>query len=596
MLDEQIAEKHRREALKEKNRQRELQEEREQFRRAPPAAAAPPREAPAPREAPWAPAGAPGWMPYQAPQFSVSPTPAVPFALKIPPPPQQQQPSFLQQLHQQLLYQPLMQLPSLLAQPPQQQLPQLPALPKRSFWEVPSFHVAPARNPRAALPSLSPQRAESVESFRPPAVEVKRPSASESPRRRRQSGPLIDLEAEWRAWEARQVQLPGPPAAGPGTESSRESPVPDQVEKSSSEQSQTSLGAPRITRIVQVPETVVAPPATVVPLVPPARRAAESYGAGKLMEELQKVKRSWSDEREELRAEAEALKRQALKLQTQQVALPSPRMQFSGQSAAPVAFAAPNERLRVATLGQRRRAEALPLITLQEFRGTLRCLDAGGASLFLVEPEERYARDAVGSPSAAGPLPEGPAPEKCAQCQRPLAIDSNFCGSCGTNQKGSKKEDERTPGVKAESKGKLPEEASAGGSQMESTMKSAGKEEAEMSQFMSSLQYSDSSGRTPVADARTQRRPSQGFGKVVDLGAELKQSAGFEEKLSGQVSPGRTQDFLISALLNEETANPGGGPGKPPLAPGAKPKMPKAETTEEERSATPEGQAMKAMS
>eukprot|EP00913_Durusdinium_trenchii_P030485 g28556.t1 len=63
--------------------------------------------------------------------------------------------------------------------------PQLPALPKRSFWEVPSFHVAPARNPRAALPSLSPQRAESVESFRPPAVEVKRPSASESPRRRR---------------------------------------------------------------------------------------------------------------------------------------------------------------------------------------------------------------------------------------------------------------------------------------------------------------------------------------------------------------------------------------------------------------------------
>eukprot|EP00913_Durusdinium_trenchii_P034176 g31984.t1 len=171
------------------------------------------------------------------------------------------------------------------------------------------------------------------------------------------------------------------------------------------------------------------------------------YGAGKLMEELQKVKRSWSDEREELRAEAEALKRQALKLQTQQVALPSPRMQFSGQSAAPVAFAAPNERLRVATLGQRRRAEALPLITLQEFRGTLRCLDAGGASLFLVEPEERYARDAVGSPSAAGPLPEGPAPEKCAQCQRPLAIDSNFCGSCGTNQKGSKKEDERTGDV-----------------------------------------------------------------------------------------------------------------------------------------------------
>eukprot|EP00438_Fugacium_kawagutii_P008170 Skav214664 [mRNA] locus=scaffold923:151636:155340:+ [translate_table: standard] len=60
---------------------------------------------------------------------------------------------------------------------------------------------------------------------------------------------------------------------------------------------------------------------------------------------------------------------------------------------------------------------------------------------------------------------------------------------------------------------------------MENTMKSAGKEEdAEMSQFLSSLQYTDSSGRTPstVTDGRTQRRPSQGFGKVVDLGAELK--------------------------------------------------------------------------
>ena len=36
------------------------------------------------------------------------------------------------------------------------------------------------------------------------------------------------------------------------------------------------------------------------------------------MEELQKVKRSWTEERQELHAEAEALRRQALKLQSEQ--------------------------------------------------------------------------------------------------------------------------------------------------------------------------------------------------------------------------------------------------------------------------------------
>ena len=98
-----------------------------------------------------------------------------------------------------------------------------------------------------------------------------------------------------------------------------------------------------------------------------------------------------------------------------------------------------------------------------------------------------------------------------------------------------------------------------------------------MSQFLSSLQYSDSS-RTPSADRQA------GFGKVVDL-AELKtglESAGwpnentFKSSTTVQektpISPGRTQvrssllrallalkspafkeDFLISALLNEET-------------------------------------------
>eukprot|EP00435_Cladocopium_sp_Y103_P007037 s3961_g2.t1 len=259
MLDEQIAEKHRREALKEKARQRELEEERQQFR---------PKNEPqsqAPQQ-PWQP-----YQPYEPPppaaaqqQFSVSPPAAArPLAFNMAQAarlvawvaleegamevlreaqvaPQQMQPSFLQQLHQQLLYQPLMQLPSLLAQPPQQQLPQLPPLPKHSFWEVPSFQLP--QLPPAALPSLPPQRAESVDSFRR-EVEVassvhgsKRPSASESPRRARRRGAVVDIEAEWREWDARQAMRPQ--ISGTATESSRESPVP--MEKVKSDHSSAS--------------------------------------------------------------------------------------------------------------------------------------------------------------------------------------------------------------------------------------------------------------------------------------------------------------------------------------------------------------------
>lgn len=601
MLDEQIAEKHRRE---EKVRQRELEEERQQFR---------PKNEPqsqAPQQ-PWQP-----YQPYEPPppaqqQFSVSPPAAArPFAFNMAQAaraqaPQQMQPSFLQQLHQQLLYQPLMQLPSLLAQPPQQQLPQLPPLPKHSFWEVPSFQLP--QLPPAALPSLQ-QRAESVDSFRREVASSahgsKRPSASESPRRARRRGAVVDIEAEWREWDARH-QAMRPQISGTATESSRESPVP--MEKVKSDQSSGAGIPPKAPSVLEVP---YAPP-RVVPIVPPARKFAESYGAGKLMEELQKVKRSWNDERDQLRAESEALKRQALKLQTEQVAIPSA---LAGGAFPPkVDIFSPLRTGALQQTGAARRRDLLPLITLQEIKGTLRCLDAGGASLFLLEPEEPAERpEPAVSPTKAGPLPEGAAAEKCAGCDNALAVDANFCGSCGTQRKElRKKEDARSPGAAAPSAPSapaLPAEAAGkgkedAGSHMESTMKSAGKEEdAEMSQFLSSLQYSDSSGRTPstVTDGRTQRRPSQGFGKVVDLGAELK-STGFEGE-KGPGSPGRTQDFLISALLNEETAHPGhndGSHGKPPLAPGAKPSVRSvAETVVEEdgRSVTPEGQAVKAMS
>jgi len=624
MLDEQIAEKHRREALKDKARKRELEEEREQFRpKKEPSSQATPKQ----DYAQWQP-----YQPYQppapqAPQFSVSPPAgagagARPHAFNMAQAaragttqPQMQQPSFLQQLHQQLLYQPLMQLPGLLAQPVQQQLPQLPALPKRSFWEVPSFQVPPRP---AALPSL-PQRAESVDSFRrdaevPQPGGFKRPSASESPRRRRPNSgaPLIDIEAEWRAWEAQHQAARH--ISGAVTESSRESPVPmEKVEKSSSEQSGAGAGVavhvPPVSRSSM--EVPYAPP-RVIPIVPPARTLAESYGAGKLMEELQKVKRSWNDEREQLRAESEALKRQALRLQTEQVAIPS--YGLAGGIPPKVDIFSPMRTGALQQLPTTRRRDVLPVITLQEIKGTLRCLDAGGASLFLLEPEERA--EVAGSPiTKAGPLPEGATSEKCAGCDNAMAVDANFCGSCGTQRKELGKP-ARTPAAAeiveetaaTEAGGKVEKAQEDAGSRMENTMKSVGKEEdTEVSQFFSSLQYSDSSGRTPttVADGRTQRRPSQGFGKVVDLGAELK-STDFEgEKLPQQpVSHGRTQDFLISALLNEETSHPGHegvAHGKPPLAPGGKPVRAASVSAssggeEPPFSSIPEGQALKAMS
>ncbi|CAL1138267.1 unnamed protein product [Cladocopium goreaui] len=108
-----------------------------------------------------------------------------------------------------------------------------------------------------------------------------------------------------------------------------------------------------------------------------------------------------------------------------------------------------------------------------------------------------------------------------------LAVDANFCGSCGTQRKElRKKEDARSPGAaapsapSAPSAAALPAEAAGkgkedAGSHMESTMKSAGKEEdAEMSQFLSSLQYSDSSGRTPstVTDGRGESKESKWCG------------------------------------------------------------------------------------
>ncbi|CAJ1357834.1 unnamed protein product [Effrenium voratum] len=163
LLDEQIAEKERRKAQKEQERVREKQEEREQFR--------------TPHAAQVQPASYHMQRPPEPAQFSVSPN-AVPFAINLQAAPAPAQPSFLQQLQQQLLYQPLLQLPSLLSQPPQQQLPQLPALPKRSFWEVPSFDVS-VRNPHAVLPSLPPKapRAESVDSRRD-AIASRMPSSA----------------------------------------------------------------------------------------------------------------------------------------------------------------------------------------------------------------------------------------------------------------------------------------------------------------------------------------------------------------------------------------------------------------------------------
>jgi len=661
MLDEQIAERDIRRANQAKARQRELQEERDQFQPKPQQLHA----APAPM-----PQHLPGEMqqqqqqlqqllqqqlqqpPPQAmqPQFSVSP-PAwnaprpmafnpLPQAVLKPPP---QQPSFLQQLQHQFLYQPLLQLPGLLSQPPQQQLPQLPSLPKRSFWEVPSFDAAssPVRGAHSEVaPSLSPPkrppRAESVDSWQPPLAR-REASFSEPPRReprRRSSAALIDIDAEWRAWEAKMNKVhPVSEMQGRVTVGSDTGSAPREASRAqvpAEKPNQEKSGRPKASSSKLEEASAPQPPAPVwsPPAVPPARRFEDlgAINASRLLDDLYKVKRSWSDERDGLRSQAEALRRQAMKLQSEEIVLPSPRSPVRlGGRLQRLPDAAPSQ---PATMGYRRQlAEPLPALMLPEFKASLRCLDGGAATLFLADPEEAagasYVEEAPAESSgmplktAAGRLPKGLSVDEPVlsekSSQMDLRKDANLgvgCeGSVGSQPKASAsdKKVEETGTARTEGKSEPPaakkEDANPPGGEWENTLKSPGQAErdSDISQLFTSLQYSDSDGsRSQVPDS-TQRRPSQAsLAKVVDLGAELKSDLQPrpEDRLPDPVSPGRTQDFLISALLAEDgTGATPSVPGKPPLPPGtARPtKAPEASVSAGTgMEAVPEGEALKA--
>ncbi|CAE7628728.1 unnamed protein product, partial [Symbiodinium sp. CCMP2456] len=241
--------------------------------------------------------------------------------------------------------------------------------------------------------------------------------------------------------------------------------------------------------------------------------------------------------------------------------------------------------------------------------------EAAGASYV-----EEAAGESSGLPlkTAAGRLPKGlPVEEPVLSeksSQMDLRKDENLgvgCeGSVGSQSKASvsEKKVEAIDAARTEGKSQPPaskkEDAHPPGGEWENTLKSPGQAErdSDISQLFTSLQqYSDSDGsRSQVPDS-TQRRPSQAsLAKVVDLQAELKSDLQPrpEDRLPDPVSPGRTQDFLISALLAEDgTGATASVPGKPPLPPGtARPaKAPDASAAAGTgMEAVPEGEALKA--
>lgn len=409
------------------------------------------------------------------------------------------------------------------------------------------------------------------------------------------------------------------PREAPRAQVSAEKPNPEKSGRSKASSSKLEEAA-----APQPPAPVWSPPA-----VPPARRFEDlgAINASRLLDDLYKVKRSWSDERDGLRSQAEALRRQAMKLQSEEIVLPSPR--------SPVRLGGRSQRLpdagpavQPATMGYRRQlAEPLPALMLPEFKASLRCLDGGAATLFLADPEEAagasYVEEAPGESSgmplktAAGRLPKGLSVDEPVLSEKSSQMDlrkedspgAGGEGSVGSQPKAclSDKKVEATDTARTKGTSEPPaskkEDANPPGGEWENTLKSPGQAErdSDISQLFTSLQYSDSDGsRSQVPDS-TQRRPSQAsLAKVVDLQAELKSDLQPrpEDRLPDPVSPGRTQDFLISALLVEDgTGATASVPGKPPLAPGtARPsKAPEASaTTGTGMEAVPEGEALKA--
>lgn len=322
--------------------------------------------------------------------------------------------AFLQQLHQEMLNQPVMQLPSLLAQPLQPQLPKLPALPSAKAmlqtWEAPP---RPASLPPALMSRQTPTVPESdlggdldaklrrevpkqlAFSALPEEAAAERLSSKQKKEKGRRASNLIDIDAEWKQWESKRnnnhpLQPPGwrgavsPQSrrpflesavaeAGEGSEASTRvtaapspepaalSPEPSlsqasgnvAVSNSYRERPSQSMVPEGVKRsfvpsplppsegIRRSPVPSPLPPPSAVWVQPPRRSSVagiediRAMAASNLVNDLHKVKRSWLDERMELRSQCDALKKEATRLRAENVTLPTRGDRHGGVSSGP---------------------------------------------------------------------------------------------------------------------------------------------------------------------------------------------------------------------------------------------------------------------
>jgi len=635
LLDEQIAEKQQRRAAREaaKDRNAAARQEQELYAAAQQQAqqqeSVPFPQSQVGQQLPQVPllpvASQPMWG--QAPAFKQLLQPQIP----------QQQP-FFQQLQNQLLQQPVMQLPSLLAMPIGQQLPPLPTMPakpKFNPWEAPRIDLSNPSPQMAWQPAVqvAPQKAK-----RRPEVDIENEwedwklrreapkplafgSASENEaaapsKLKKRPSKLIDIDAEWKSWEDKRKQdhPQGPPigfresvspnSKKPFVESSLEKAAAAAASGVAAGQDvSVTSPSPKInsTSPAQEASPIQSPPPPLASVwAQPPRKGLEDMRAlveKNLVDDLQKVKRNWFDERDQLHWQAEALKKQASRLRAEQASIPSPSPlgRLQGVPYASRLQSAPERAIqrRIEAAGQRlvtsdvdclepapytrpRAPEAFWLLSPTSLenaapsQGLVQNLPLdtgeGGASHFLADPVAEF----------SGTLPE--ASSFLAEPDEKVAWKG---GGAGSPKKGvvaapPKALKPSSPGSPAISPKKEGSSSGQSPAALEVTLSSPAKgglTGTEVSDLLGSLQYSDSeSGQTLYGDAQAS------LGKVIDLGAELRKSSpGDGEDKHGEQKgkAGRTQDFLRSALIPEEG---GGGcsaaAGRPPLAPGKPSKAP----------------------
>jgi len=635
LLDEQIAEKQQRRAAKEaaKDRNAVARQEKELY-----AAVQQQVQVQQEQSVPF-PQSQVGQQLRQVPLLPIASQPIwgqVP-AFKQPQPQILQQQPFFQQLQNQLLQQPVMQLPSLLAMPIGQQLPPLPAMPaKHQFnpWEAPRIDLSnPSPPPQLAWqPAVqaAPQKAK-----RRPEVDIENEwedwklrreapkplafgSASENEaaapsKLKKRPSRLIDIDAEWKIWEDKRKQdhPQGPPIGFRESVSpnSKKPFVESSLEKAAAAAAASGVAAgqdvsvtspaPKInsTSPAQEASPIQSPPPPLASVwAQPPRKGLEDMRAlveKNLVDDLQKVKRNWFDERDQLHWQAEALKKQASRLRAEQASMPSPSplARLQGVPYASRLQSAPERAMqrRIEAAGQRlvtsdvdylepapytrpRAPEAFWLLSPTSLEsmapspgGLVRNLPLdtgeGGASHFLADPVAEF----------SGTLPEA---------SSFLAEPDEMAwkgGGAGSPKKGvaapPKVAKPSSPGSPAISPGSPKRGQSPAA--LEVTLSSPAKggvTGTEVSDLLGSLQYSDSeSGQTLYGDAQAS------LGKVIDLGAELRKSSpGDGEDKHGEQKgkAGRTQDFLRSALIPEEGGGGSSAAGRPPLAPGKPSKAP----------------------